>query len=393
MKIAYLSSTFPPYPGGIGINAYYNAREMARRGHETEVLTPRYKTNHESPQQSKFATGQAGIRNQGFVVHYLRPWFSYGNAALLPQLLWRLRKFDIVHLYYPFFGGAEMAALARKIFKFKLAIHYEMDVAGESWLKKFFSFHTRHILPWILKNCDMLFVLSEDYFKNSDIGRLYGKNRNLPPWKVVPNGVDTEHFAPQNNLKSPVILFVAGLDKAHYFKGVPILLEAVKILKEEKFFVKLLIAGEGELKKDYQKKTHDLDVGDLVEFLGLITHDNLPDFYSSGSLFVMPSVGSTESFSIATAEAQACGLPAIVSDLPGMRVTIQNGVTGFLAKPGDAADLAQKIRIVLSDPQLVQKMGEAGRERMERYFSWKVIGDRLVDIYRYLLIFVVFVFS
>lgn len=358
------------------MNAYYNACEMAKRGYEVEVFTPRYRKI-----ENRSANRRIEIKNCS--VHYLRPLFSYGNAAFLPGLLWRLRRFDIVHLYYPFFGAAEVVVLAKNFSHFKLFLHHEMDIVGEGWLKKFFSFHTRFILPWILRNVDLLLVLSSDYFKNSDMGRFYDSKKFLPSWEVVPNGVDTELFQPASSaLKFPIVIFAAGLDRAHYFKGVPILLKAVKLLKEQSFAVKLLVAGEGEMKKDYEKLAQDLNIFDSVTFAGLVTHDRLPEFYSSGSLFVMPSVGRTESFSIATAEAQACGLPAIVSDLPGMRVTIEDGVTGFLTKPGDPADLAEKIKGILQNQDLASKMGQAGRERMEKYFSWKVIGDKLEKLYK-----------
>jgi glycosyltransferase involved in cell wall biosynthesis len=432
MRIAYLTPTFPPYPGGIGINAYYNAREMMKHGYEIEVFTPCYKSLFDKDNQIKLKRQEILVNsnksssiptdfdNSGLKVYFLRPLISYGKAAFLPQLLWRLHKFDIVHCYYPFFGGAEIAVLARKIWRFKLIIHHEMDVVGEGWLKKFFLWHTRYILPWILKNSDCLFVLSEDYFKNSDIGRLYEKDSNrLPPLKIVPNGVDTDFFRPRSmvllsqpvsvnetvrppigktekqpqdkeenclsNNDRPIILFAGGLDKAHYFKGKPELLQAMAILKKDNFVAVLKIAGEGELKQKYQSLTRELGIDDRVEFVGLLPHNQLPEFYNQGSLFVMPSVGRTESFSIATAEAQACGLPAIVSDLPGVRVTIQNGVTGLLVKPGDSADLAEKIKLILSNQSLRTEMGKAGRARMEKYFSWQTIGDKLENIYQELI--------
>ncbi len=377
MRIAYLTPTFPPYPGGIGVNAFYNAREMAKRGHSVEVFTPRYgKLNNEKTEQ---------LNN--LKVHYLRPWFSYGNAAVLPQLFRRLRGFDIVHVYYPFFGAAEVAALARKFLKFKLAVHHEMDVVGEGWMKKFFSWHTAYIFPWIIRRADGVFALSEDYFEHSDLGALYrASKRRLPSWRVVPNGVDTDYFRPARTLsRSPLLCFVAGLDRAHYFKGVPVFFDALSSLAREGFAARLRIAGEGELKEEYRRLAQAKGIGDRVEFVGLVKHDALPDFYQQCSLFVMPSVGRTESFSIATAEAQACGLPAIVSDLPGMRVTIEDGVTGFTAKPGDARDLAEKIHAILTDYELAAKMGLAGRARMERMFSWKSIGDSLEKIYQDLI--------
>ncbi len=372
MKIAYLTPTYPPYPGGMGVVAYYSAHEMARRGHEVHVFTPAY------------AGVKFPISNFQFpTLHALRPWVRYGNAGFLPQLLWKLKGFDIVHGYYPFFGGLEIAALAKKHARFSLVLHHEMDTEGQGVFKMIFKKHTQWCLPFIFRNTDRFLILSEDYFDHSPIAPLW-KKYGRSEAKVVPNGVDTKKFVydPVKKLNTPpTLVLVAGLDRAHYFKGVPVLLRAIKILTDKGMAMRVKIIGEGDLRPEYETLSHELGLSGHVTFTGLVTHDHLPDELARADLFVLPSVGITESFCVAAAEGMACGVPAIVTDLPGMRVTIEDGVTGFLCKKNDEKDLALKIERILSDPALWARMSGAARKRMEEKFSWERIGATLEKIY------------
>ena len=129
MRIASITCVFPPYKGGIGNAALANAEELKKRNAEIVVFTPR-----------------AFLRDKKIPtlirVKKLFPIFKYGNAAILIQLAWQLKSFDIIHLHYPFFGSAEIIWLLKKFnkTKAKLIITYHMDVIGSGSLKKFFSF-------------------------------------------------------------------------------------------------------------------------------------------------------------------------------------------------------------------------------------------------------------
>ena len=99
MKIAHVICTFPPYKGGMGNVAYEQAKELANLGHEVTVFTPSY-----SKEKQDF----------NFNVVRLKSLIKFGNAAFLPQLIYRLRKFDVVQLHHPFFGATEIVWLAKK---------------------------------------------------------------------------------------------------------------------------------------------------------------------------------------------------------------------------------------------------------------------------------------
>ncbi|MBI3290969.1 glycosyltransferase, partial [Candidatus Falkowbacteria bacterium] len=184
MKIAIISPTFPPYAGGIGNVAYENAKELARIGHEITVFTPLYKPVDEET--------IAGIS-----VKRIKPLIKYGNAAFLPALAFKLKGFDVIHLHYPFLGGAEVVWLYKLKLKnqnSKIVLHYHMDLVGRTVFRPVFKFHNTFILPRALKMADKIIVTSLDYAASSNITPWL--NSQSDKFLEIPNGVDIDHFSP-----------------------------------------------------------------------------------------------------------------------------------------------------------------------------------------------------
>jgi len=389
-RVAFLTCVFPPYPGGIGIAAKGLAEAARKNGYEIEVFIPRYTKVHDRELlyiSKNIREQHKQERDAGIEVTKLFPFGHYGNAAMLPQLVWRLRSFDIIHLFYPFFGAAELLPLIKRTTRAKIIVHHIMDAVATGWLGKIFSFHRRYFLPRILRQADLVLDMSEDFFQGSDFGATRDKWESVP-LGFLPLGVDTSLFCPteKKNHSAPTIIFVGGLDRAHYFKGISILLQSLSILKERGLAFHCLIVGDGDMKKGYETIAGELGLmTGLVTFTGLVPNEKLPDYYRSADIFVMPSTARVESFCLAAAEAQACGLPAIVSDFPGVRATIEDTITGFVAKPNDAVDLAEKLRRLLTDEELRRGMGGAGRQRVVERYDWAVIGELLDGLYRRLL--------
>lgn len=378
-RVAVLSCAYPPYPGGVGVAAAGLAREAARHGYEVTVFTPA----HRGRQPDQIA--------DGVTVRFLPPLLRYGNAAILPHLSAELRRYDVAHLCYPFFGVAELLPFLRRRARTKVVVHHIMDAVAPGWRGAAFSIHRRLVAPWIFRNADLVLDMSEDYFAGSDLGRMYRRGRAMPPLDFLPLGVDTARFTPGDGpgRDVPVVIFVGGLDRAHYFKGIPVLLEAVARLRRSGLAFRCQIIGEGDLRPRYEAAARSAglleSVGGPVSFLGLVPNDELPRYYRAGDVFVVPATARVESFSIATAEAQACGLPAVVTDFPGVRVTIADGVTGFVAKPGDAGDLAAKLVSLLQDPERRQTMGLAARARAVTNYDWAAVGAKLARCYERVL--------
>jgi starch synthase len=81
----------------------------------------------------------------------------------------------------------------------------------------------------------------------------------------------------------------------------------------------------------------------------------------------------------------ACAKPVVASDFGGFREVVDDGVTGYLARPQDPLDLADKINLVLSDPKWAAAMGQAGREKVLAMFSWAAVANRLEEVYKCLV--------
>ncbi len=399
MKIAQVVCTFPPYPGGMGNVAFYNSLELARLGHQVEVLTPSYSV----------VTRAADSRADGYEeknkleVQRLNSVLRYGNAAFLPQLFWRLKNFDLVHLHYPFLGGAEIIWFRRLIGRqrSKLVVTYHMDLVGKGILGLFFRCYNKFFLPRIIRSADKVIVTSFDYALSSNLASLIQENRSK--FVELPPGVMTEIFSPrekdatllskhQLKVEDKIILFVGNLDRAHYFKGIDYLLKAFAVLqkrrgveelkKEQGGKIRLLIVGAGDWLSGLKSLANNLGLSNKIIFTGYIDDEILPRYYNLADLVVLPSTDRSEAFGLVLLEALASGKPVIASNLPGLRSLVKEGENGFLAQPKNEGDLANRISYLLGDDELRKKMGENGRKQVEEKYSWEKIGKQLEELYR-----------
>ncbi len=382
MKIAHVVCTFPPYKGGIGNSAFCFAKALVKLGHEVSVFTPYYPN-------SDFENILLTEETRKIKVFRLKPWLKYGNGAFLPQLLWKLNGFDIVHLHYPFYGSAEIVLL-RKIFagkKMKLIVHYHMDSTAAGLKGFIFKLYNIFILPLIVRLARVITCASLDYVGHSVLDSYYKKNK--VKFRQTLFGVDLEQFVTYHDHrneknKEKIVLFVGSLDKAHYFKGLENLLKAIRLLKKDfADGIKLNIVGEGGMKQYYKNLSKSLGIEKQVNFKEGVGDSKLVSYYNYCDVAVLPSINQGEAFGLVILEAMACAKPVVASNLPGVRSVFKNGRHGLLAKPNDADDLAKKLKIILSDKKLAKKMGEKGKKFVESKYSWEKIGKKLDVIYHY----------
>lgn len=352
MRVAVVVSTFPPYQGGMGNAAAAHAEALRRAGHDVTVLAP----------------------GQG-----LRPLLRIGNAAVVPQLFWKLRAFDAVELHYPFFGGAEWVWAWRACFgrRKRLAVFYHMDTVGRGLLGAVFRVYRALFLRAILGAADRLLVSSRDYLAHSQAAMF----KDDPRVRETPFAVDTERFRPRPGgaTEGPLAIFVGALDRAHYFKGVPILLEAFSWTLKAVPEARLAIVGEGDLRAEYERRAVALGLADKVWFVGKMPDAELPHCFNRASFHVLPSTDRSEAFGIVTQEAMASGIPSIVSDLPGVRAVIAPGETGVLARPGDAGSLSRAMTDLFLAHERRAALGAAARARAERLYAASVVEKAIVE--------------
>lgn len=372
-RIAHVTATFPPYWAGTGNVAYHDARVLTELGYDVTVFTA--------------TTEGEGVATP-FAVRRLPPLLRIGNAALTPALVSRLKGYDLVHLHVPYLMGGELVAVAARANRLPLVVTYHNDLVAQGVKGMLFRGYKHLNQRFVLASADVLVVTSADYGEHSDLAWAAPR---ATPRAVVPNGVDVRAFTPLSAPPlwrgergvpdgAPVVLFVGGLDRAHYFKGLDVLLEALVQVPG----VRLAVVGEGEMRPEYEARARAVAPG-RVEFLGKVPLERLVELYGDASVTVLPSVSAGEAFGMVLIESMACATPVIASDLPGVRTVVLEGETGYLTPPGDPRALAERLRALSCDPLRARAMGEAGRRRVVQRYDWDVVVRELDSVYQSLL--------
>lgn len=366
-RIAHIVSTYPPYQGGMGNVAASLHEGLLARGHASEVFTPGYDTSATSSES----------------IHRLKPLLKFGNAAWLPSLGAQLKDFDVVHLHYPFFGGAESVAWAMRKRRAgqRFVVTYHMDTIGSGVKSVVFSAYKSLIMPAVLRSADLITVSSLDYARNSALASFISRLRI----EELTFGVDAR-FAPIKrsglNVEGKLnLLFVGALDRAHYFKGLNQLLMAVALAKQDGVPVVLTVIGDGDTRKSYKATAHELGLASHVHFMGKASQVDLIAAYQQADMTVLPSIDRSEAFGLVLIESLACGTPVMASDLPGVRTVFENNVSGFTVQVGNVQSLTETIQRVWADRAKLDAMRVAATLRAEKLYRWPGIIQKLEALY------------
>ena len=193
---------------------------------------------------------------------------------------------------------------------------------------------------------------------------------------TIPVGIDTDVFKPLEIERVPgSILFVGRLCKR---KGVPLLIDALKVVNKSIPEAKLFIVGDGGMKTTLEEKVRRDRMDKSVEFLGRLSQEELVRWYNRVEVFVLPSL--FEGFGIACLEAMSCGTPVVASRAPGLIDVVSDGKTGILSERSPDS-LAHCIQKILEDKDFSLELGLAGRNKALERFSWKDIEKEFVEVY------------
>jgi glycosyltransferase involved in cell wall biosynthesis len=201
---------------------------------------------------------------------------------------------------------------------------------------------------------------------------------------VIHNGIDTQVWSTQQanpDLRSmlgqgrhfPIVGYVGRITRE---KDLPTWLRAAALVERRYPKARFVLVGDGKddlLLHDLRRLATDLGISDHVFFYGY--QENPRPFYAMFDVFMLSSV--TEGLSNSILEAMAMDLPAVVTKVGGNEELVIDGQTGYLVPQGDAAGLAHAVIALAQNDQVRERMGEAGRRRVEREFSF---ADRLQHV-------------
>jgi glycosyltransferase involved in cell wall biosynthesis len=213
------------------------------------------------------------------------------------------------------------------------------------------------------------------------------------PLKVqrIWNGIETSRFAPERTGR-PEIRRELGLPAEAYVvtticrlfrpRDFDTLLTAFRDVTRELCSAHLLIVGDGPLRTEVESQVKTLGLTFLVHLLGM--RRDVPGLLQASDVLVLSSRG-WEGLPLTVLEAMAAGLPVVASDVGGTREALQDGETGYLYSPGDAAELARLLLRLARDPALAAEMGRRGLARVRERFAVERMVRETAALYEQLV--------
>jgi glycosyltransferase involved in cell wall biosynthesis len=195
---------------------------------------------------------------------------------------------------------------------------------------------------------------------------------------VFPWGINLEQFMPSTERHSRrITLFCSRTWESIY--GVDILARAFVKVAETNPNVALILLGGGSQGARIRQILMNGRVLDRVHFGGQVAHSDLPRWYHMADIYISPS--HVDGSSVSLMQALACGVPCLVSDIPGDREWIVEGENGWLFRDGDADDLAEKILHAIENRRSFKKIGQSARKTAEQKADWQKNFGKLLDAY------------
>ncbi|HUT57300.1 MAG TPA: glycosyltransferase [Phycisphaerae bacterium] len=195
---------------------------------------------------------------------------------------------------------------------------------------------------------------------------------------VIPNGVDTERYAPGPPRAATGRLVVGTVGSLTAVKNHLLLIRACAMLVREGLDLELRIAGDGPERSRLTEAAHSLDVADRVRLLGHVR--DVPGFLRGLDVFVLPSL--SEAHPNALLEAMACGLPCVGMRVGGVPEVLGNGRFGILVVPSDVRELAHRIRQLAENLSLRDSLGRAARQQVVEHCSMESMLAAYEVLYR-----------
>jgi glycosyltransferase involved in cell wall biosynthesis len=187
--------------------------------------------------------------------------------------------------------------------------------------------------------------------------------------RVVTAGMDPNRFpwpsVRDESLRVPgkVNILFAGIPD-EWMKGFHVLLEAGSRLWSKRRDFEILVTGESS--------GNEIP---FIRFIGWQSQEQLPRYLRACDILVMPTIAQ-EALGRTAVEAMASGRPVVASRIGGLPFTVLDGATGLLCEPGDSQDLAEKLELLIDQPEKREQLGRAGRGRFEEHYTWPVIIKR-----------------
>jgi len=362
LKILQTPVRFHPYIGGVENYVYELSKRLSEFGHEVMVLC-----SNEGYSDGKDNREQIKVKRLRYVC-------KIANTNITPALPFNLifNEFDVIHTHLPTPWSSDWSALVAKAKCVPLILTYHNDIVSFGVWKVFSRLYNSFLLNFLLERSERIIVSQPEFYDSPHLANYREKIKILPP------GVDTNKFKPLK-IERENLLFVASLDGYHRYKGLDLLLKALKIVKGRGKEFSLVVVGSGELKEHYRNAAKGLGLEKNVKFVGNVSEEELLELYNKSLCLVLPSKSrAQEGFGLVALEALSCGTPVVVSEVVGIARDVEQSGCGFTAKLEEKEIARAIVNILESDDR---SMGRRGRRLVLKKYSWHAVAREIEKVY------------
>ncbi|NJE84655.1 glycosyltransferase family 1 protein [Thermococcus sp. CX2] len=381
LKIAIVSDWFFPKIGGIETHIDDLARNLLEIGHEPYVITHDYR--YLKPYKDNFPYTVRRFSASMYLKNY--------HVSLGPNQLWKINElykevgFDITHvhsIYSPL--SIAVANLSRGV-RGVPVVATNHSFYGNPKVDFILGPMLRHYL----RRVDSFIAVSTPVAE--DTKKLLGKRLNGRPVVVVPNGIDVEKWRPPEpeerekaremlGLSDEIaLLYIGRMTERKQAHRLPFVISsALKLSGLSKDKIRLIAVGNGAMRPKLEENLHITGLAERTVLFDFLPREKVRELYWAADVVLMP--GMLEAFPIVGLEASATGRAIVGRNESGLSDLIVDGLTGFLGNSEE--ELSQKLAEVISNGDIIERIGREARKRAEREFSWKVVLEKLLDVYK-----------
>jgi glycosyltransferase involved in cell wall biosynthesis len=371
MRILHVPPGFYPRIGGQENHVLGWARWQVSLGNEVIVVAPE--------------DGAPEVRElDGIEIRRVKTLLHFATANITPSLPLRLLRepADVFNAHYPMPWNADWGVLIGRIRRKPVVLTYCNDLGGRGLKGLFGMLYNRTLLRLTLRLSHRIVASSPHYPRLSVHLR-----RHQHKTVVISPGVDTDYFRPTDLAReAQTVFFVGGLQEHHRYKGLEPLLRAVKLVREQVPKIQLVVAGKGHRGNVFSRLATELGIEQHVRFLGLVSNEELRNWYNRCTVFAMPSLSwRQEGFGMVALEAMACGAPTIVSEAVGPIEDIREYDAAEVVEPENHQEIAVSLLDLLGNEKRRRELGRNALRLAQERYTWQQVTAKTLSLYQELI--------
>lgn len=358
-RVLHVGKFYPPFRGGMESHLQLLSEELQ---HRVEL---RVVVSSATRQASREQINGVDVTRLATPIRFAGASISRGMVKCIAE-----SNADIVHLHLP--NPTAILAYLASGRRGPLVATYHSDIVRQAILGAGFA----PILRRFLDQCSAIIVASPNYLESSASLRRFRTR-----CQVIPFGVDLGPYAnPDSGIAEEIRTrygprLVLAVGRMVGYKGFEYLMEAMPDIRG-----RLLMIGSGPQRNALVAQADRLGVADRVTVLAEV--EDVAPYHHAADVFVLPSITRAEAFGIVQLEAMAAGTPIVNTALEsGVPFVSPHGETGLTVPPRDVPALAHAINQLLDDAKLSERLGAAGKVRVDTLFSADTMVSRTLDLY------------